>query len=183
MLHSFISASWLRSWMSRSDRSPAINECIQFIKKVKGWHYDDPIPHTTIKPLPSNLKDLLDQHEGHSIGRIKYNGKTYARSTAHVGNSLIRFYPSGDKRSFLVPGQIEYIIEQKEQTILFVRRHLELEISVCDPFRHYPHFQVELYSSNLHDELEIVELDWIFSHFARYKMHSERVAILCLSRA
>ena len=172
--------------MRRPDRSPAIKECIRFIKKVKGWHDDDDddddVFLSAAKPIPSNLRDLLGIHEGQSTARIRYNGETYARSTAHVGNSLIRFYPSGNMQSSLVPGQIEYIIKQRHQTILFIRRHLELEKPVSDPFQYYPHFPVELYSSNLHDELEMVELDWIFSHFARYKMHSERVAILCLSR-
>ena len=63
-----------------------------------------------------------------------------------------------------------------------VQRQLPARQDVVDPFEPYIHFPAKLYSSGMGDALEIVEVDWIMCHFARWQMSSEHVVVLSLSR-
>ena len=54
--------------------------------------------------------------------------------------------------------------------------------SVVDPFKPYPHFPAKLYSSSIHDTLEVVHVDWVLCHFAQWQMSSDHVVILSLSQ-
>ena len=82
-----------------------------------------------------------------------------------------------------LPGIIKYIICKAQNHILFaVQKHLDLPRSTPDPFSPYPHFPAKLYSAALGD-LEIVEVDWVMSHFAQWQTSPELVVIVSLSKA
>ena len=63
-----------------------------------------------------------------------------------------------------------------------VRRQDVVHPSVVYPFKAYPHFPAKLYSSGIQDTLEVVHIDWVLCHFARWQMSSDHVVILSLSR-
>jgi hypothetical protein len=76
-----------------------------------------------------------------------YNGVMYARSSTHVGNSLVYFYPDGDRNSSAIHGSIKHIFKSKSGSFRFtVQRQLLLPSGVTDPFVPYPYFPAKLCS-------------------------------------
>lgn len=49
-----------------------------------------------------------------------------------------------------------------------------------DPFSTYPHFPTKLYWLVILDDLEVVSLSWVTSHFVHWVIGSEYVIILSL---
>ena len=112
---------------------------------------------------------------------LRHHGVIYAISSTHLGNSLILFYPHGDKSKSPIPGCIKFIFEQG-RLVFTVQRQLEAAQGVLDPFEPYPHFSAKLYSSCLSEELEVVHVDWVLCHFVCWQISSEHVVVLSLSR-
>ena len=63
-----------------------------------------------------------------------------------------------------------------------VQRHLDMQAGTIDPFAPYPNFPAELYSTSLDDNLEIVQVDWVTSHFARWQISACHVVAVSLSK-
>ena len=80
-----------------------------------------------------------------------------------------------------VPGLIKYIFQDKGTVFLAVQRQIPLPSGVVDPFRFYPFFPAKLYSSGLLRSLELVELEWLAGHCARWEMPSGHSVILSLT--
>jgi hypothetical protein len=194
MVHSFIKATRLRSWLSRPQCSPAIKECEALFNRVLPGLFDSRINETanedteTYKAasnIPLELLPLLKDKEVHLPARFKQNGVTFARSSTHLGNSFVLFYPNGNKQLSPEPGQIEHIIVElgSPETVTFaIKCHLPLSPETVDPFKAYEHLPMKLYSSQLTDELQIINIDWIFGQFARCSITSSHVVVLSLSR-
>jgi hypothetical protein len=81
-----------------------------------------------------------------------------------------------------VPGCIKYIFEREGKMVFAIQCQLDAHPGIVDPFEPYPHFPAKLYSSNMCDELEIMHVDWIMCHFARWQISSEHVVVLSLSQ-
>ena len=137
---------------------------------------------TTSNTVPMDLHPLLAsfQRQVTICARVRHNGVIFASSKTHIGNSLVQFYPRGD-RSTLVPGSIKYIYQEQGRFVLAIQRQLPAE-DVSDPYAIYPHFPANLYSSSLSQELECVEMDWIYAHYARWKVLATQSVVLSLSR-
>ena len=63
-----------------------------------------------------------------------------------------------------------------------VQHQLKAPQGVLDPFEPYPHFAAKLSSSRLSEELEVVQVDWVLCHFARWQISLEHVVVLSLSQ-
>src|SRR5215470_16304341 len=61
-----------------------------------------------------------------------------------------------------------------------VSSQLLLPDGLLDPFRHYPHFPAKLYSSALSSHLEVVQVDWVTVHFARWQFSQSSAVVLPL---
>jgi hypothetical protein len=132
---------------------------------------------------PRDLQSLVRSPKVGLPARYRHNGVMYARSSTHVGNSLIYFYPDGNRNSSATHGSIKYIFKSKSGSFRFaVQRHLPLPRGVLDPFASYPHFPAKLYSSQLRSALEIVEVDWVIAQCARWKMSPMLAVLLTLYR-
>ena len=191
LLHSFLRAGNLKRWLAKPDCPAVIKECKLLFDKIysqkvpedhsrDGMHIDD--VGTTSNTIPINLRPLLalSQRQIITHARVRHNGVIFATSKTHVGNSLVQFYPQGN-RSTLVPGSIKYIYKEHGKFVLAIQRQLPAD-DVFDPYAVYPHFPAKLYSSSLSQELERVETDWIYAHYARWKVSSTQSVVLSLSR-
>jgi hypothetical protein len=141
----------------------------------------DPLLASEI-PRPRELQ-LLVTGQIHLQARYKHRGVIYSRSSTHLGNSLILFHPDGIETDE-VPGTIKCIFETASQeTYLAVQRHLDAPRSQPDPYNPYPYFPAKLYQSSL-AEMELVKVDWVISHFARWTMpdRPDLVVVLSLSK-
>jgi len=107
----------------------------------------------------------------------------YSRPSTHKGNSLIYFYPDGSFSSPPVPGSIKYIFKTTKTCFTFaVCCQMPLVDGTPDLFRHYPHFPAKLYSTSLSDSLELVQVDWIWCHYACWQCSESHAVVLSLSR-
>ncbi|KAF8833394.1 hypothetical protein BDN67DRAFT_917111, partial [Paxillus ammoniavirescens] len=114
---------------------------------------------------------------------VKHEEVVYSRSSTHVGNSLIMFYPQGCHSLSPVPGIIKYIFGSNGFLTFAVQRQCPLpQGKQHDPFTLYLHFLAKLYSSVVSDGLEIVRLSWAVSHFARLPIVDGHVVVLSLCR-
>ncbi|KIK16134.1 hypothetical protein PISMIDRAFT_113906, partial [Pisolithus microcarpus 441] len=105
----------------------------------------------------------------------------YSRSSTHVGNSLIMFYPQGVRTSLPVPGSIKYIFGSSGKLLFAVQRQSPLPVDAQpDPFAMYPHFPAKLYSSTVLKRLETIHLSWVLCHFARWEVSDGCVIVLSL---
>ena len=87
-----------------------------------------------------------------------------ATSKTHIRNSLVQFYPQGNQL-MLIPGSIKYIYQESSRFVLAIQWQLPSD-NVSGPYSIYPYFPAKLYSSSLSQELEHVEPDWIYAHYA-----------------
>lgn len=134
----------------------------------------------------SNLPVELRELSGRLISmqaRLRVRNVVFATSSAHVGNSLVLFYPNGNRMAKAVPGSIKYIVTIGRSAPRFaVQRQQPVALGVIDPFQPYHDFPAKLYSSQLHSSLDWIDVDWVDCHYARYPMSSQHVAVLSLSR-
>jgi hypothetical protein len=179
MHRSFIRAGRLKSWLTRPGCPPAIQECKRIFDKLVGNAYDTQTEH----PMPPTPPAQLDEESISSpeIARWQHGRIGFARSSTHRGNSQILFYAGGDRHTPPVPGVIKSIQLRGERVVFMANRYLPVADEVVDPFRHYPHMEIKLYSAVLEPD-EFVELDWILAHFASYPFQQDCVAIVSLSR-
>ena len=144
---------------------------------------DEPV--TKPVPIPVDLRLALKNVSKKTVflhARAKLRGVVYARSETHEGNSLVLFYPNGDRSSKPIPGCIKYIYSLDGHHYSFaVRRQLQPG-QVRDAYALYPYFPAEVYSTQFSESLEVVRGDWIFCHYARWQFSSEHVVVLNLSR-
>jgi len=177
MLKSFIRQARLRLWMSRNDNPETICEINRYL--------DTDFPtkdyaHSKIVNFPIELASLLNCALG-SIHAYHRRGKfVFARASTHIGNSLIGYFPQGKVASSPSYGSIQYVFSVKGDFKFAVRPHKSANVAF-DPFAQYPHFPAKLYRSQMGD-LEIVHVDWVIGHFARWKYINDLVVILPLSR-
>lgn len=199
MLQSFTRAGKLRRWLSRPDCPEAVKECKALFDKSYPQNVDtngigdvddematyvlevQKKPQTT----PADLLLLTGSQRVVLHARFKSLGVVYTRSSTHLGNSLICFYPLGDISSPPIPGSIKYIFSSGDEIIFAVQRQLPCVVGdlVVDPYAPYPNFGAKLYQSRLGDLLEKVKVDWISCHFARWNMTPKYAVVLPLSKA
>jgi hypothetical protein len=171
MVNSFIRASRLRSWVERPYCPPAIMECKKLLDKLDFRRNTD-----------SYKDDELDSTEDTSFPAKYRQGKfTYGKSSYHLGNSLIQFYPNGEQNTSPIAGCINSIELAGHDVFFHVHRFLPAH-GMSDPFRHYPYFNMKMYSSNQADETECIPFKWVLSHIALCPFSSDLVVTISLSR-
>jgi hypothetical protein len=186
MLQSFIRGGNLRRWLGRPDCPPAIKECKALFDKAYGKQDDEctdnqPLPGVS-QILPDDLRIATKQQKGVLYAHVKHDDVVYARASTHLGNSLVLFYPAGKTSSSPIPGCIQYIVSWEGNKTFVVRRHESAASGTSDPFAPYPHFPAKIYSSQLAERLEIVRVEWVLGHCARWAISPEHVVILNLGR-
>lgn len=185
MATSFWRVSKLRRWLSNSDRPEVVQICKEYFDKAFSPPSDVHKPTTRISSPPVDVLDdlclLMGRRRATLQAHVHYDGSTYSRSSTHLGNSLVRFYPKGNLMAKPVPGSIKYIFHDQNLLRLAVQRQKPLCESI-DPFRPYSLFPAKLFSSELSETLEMVKLEWLVGHYARWTMPSGHAVVLSLNR-
>ncbi|KIK51853.1 hypothetical protein GYMLUDRAFT_102661, partial [Collybiopsis luxurians FD-317 M1] len=163
----------LRRYLNRQDSPPLI----QTLKKLFNKSFS-----STSKQLAVDHHVQTPSIESYECAHYTYNNVNYSRSQTHLGNSLVLFYSSVIE-SKAVAGSIEKIEIYRGQPFFHIRRQEPLPPSRYDPFRRYPWFFAEAYSSKMSNSpLERIPAFWIVSHAARFNFSNERAVIVNLSR-
>ena len=188
----FLRAANLRRWLSRPNCPNVIRQCKVLFDKLYGEKADgnahlqeislaDDNPPTSV-PTPDDLRALINRSRVILQARYRADGVIYARAQTHVGNSLIMYYPDGDRSLPPIPGSIQYIYSIDGRLRFAVRRYHTPTLSYSDPFRHYADFPARIWATDKMDQLEAVEVGWVLSHFAQYRVSDTDVVVLALSQ-
>ncbi|KAG6862936.1 hypothetical protein C0991_009378, partial [Blastosporella zonata] len=165
ILRSYKKGANIRWWLRRDDCPEPMRQFKVFFDKAFS------------RELPM---DDLRQRVG-EVAHILHDGAHYSRSTTHLGNSLISYYPSQSARA-PVAGSIQKITVNESSAWLTVKRHAPLLPDAYDPFVRYPSFPARVYSSKMLDREDHIPITSVVSHVARYNFSEERAVILTLSR-
>ena len=189
LLNSFIAASRLRRWLSRSDAPVWVRECKAYFDQAFSSRFKDsrvlvdtPCSSIRQQPTPSDLQRLIKLPSIQLHAYATYADVTYARSSTHVGNSLIMYYPNGAVAQGPVAGSIKYIYSQASGIRFAVQRQLLPPVATPNPYRRYPHFPAQIFSTALSENLEEVKLTWILGHYARWAVSEDLCVGLMLQR-
>jgi hypothetical protein len=192
LLQSYLKGAKLRSWLSYPQCPPAVQEFKVLLdhaySDTLGDHHSstDSVDSTELQKgvaVPPDLRPLVNRCTS-LRAHVKLAGVVYSRSSAHFGNFLVMFYPSGNHMSSPVPGSIKYIYEEAGSLIFAVRRQCTLPAdgNNADAYATYPHFPAKLYSSAFSETLESVQIGWIVGHYARWMLEEDIVVVLSLSQ-
>ena len=143
---------------------------------------DDHVNQSASKPTPDDLRALINRDRVTLQARYRADGVIYSRAQTHVGNSLVLYYPHGDRTSSAVPGSIQYIFSVDGSLRFAVRRYNAPKLTYSDPFAQYPDFPARLWAIDGTERLEVVEVAWVLSHFAQYRVSETDVVVLTLSQ-
>ena len=185
MILSYLKAGRLKQWLGRPDCPAFLRECkALFDKAFRTKSEDCPCPTpSSFGPVPQHLKAIIRGPKIALRARYMGDGVVYSRCSTHIGNSLVVFYPGGNRSSSPVPGSIQYIITYTDQDVVFVvQRQGSAAPELDDPYTDYPHFPARIYSNSLSPDLEVVRPDWVLSHYARWPMDKDYALVLTLSR-
>ena len=183
----FIKAAKLKHWLARPDCPEFLKECKIVFDKAFGstWTKSDSeiIAESAFRPVPDALRGIISERRVALRARHKFDNTFFCRSSTHVGNSLVLFYPGGNRSETPVPGSIEYIVAKPNNNIVYVvRQQLPAPPGALDPFRFYPHFPAKIYSRELSKQRQVVQPDSVLSHYARWNFDKDRAVVLTLSR-
>jgi hypothetical protein len=186
LMRTIIRAGNLKRWLRTPECPEILRQCRILFDRAFDIHdnsdVEDEDTASSLVTTPADLRLLINVEKVTLQARLHHGNVIYARSTTHMGNSLIHFYPVGSTSSHAVPGSIVYIFSTPNCPPSFaVRRQLPLSDGTLDPFRHYPHFPAQLYSSSLATNLELVQVDWVMAHFARWQFSESHAVVLSLS--
>ncbi|KIK12697.1 hypothetical protein PISMIDRAFT_51297, partial [Pisolithus microcarpus 441] len=184
VLDSFIQGSKLRHWLGRPDSPAAIKECkLLFDKYISNSEVSisEFVPKRAPKQaVPTELRLLTSRKHLVLHACTNFGGTIFSRHSSHQGNSSIMFYPGGSQSRPPIPGCIKYIFEDNGHTELAVQQQLPVGADAIDAFQHYPYFPACLYSVALGEDLEVVRLEWVMCHCARWNFSEKHVIILPL---
>lgn len=183
-MHVHIKKSKIKQWLSHPECPAFIKQCKNIFDKALGTAGKEKTPaESAFVSTPRNLRSLFPDTTIALLARHVIGELMFSRRSTHIGNSLILYYPGGRKNLPTVPGSIEYIIARKNQPPVFaVHRQLPAPPGSIDPFKPYAHFHASVFSATLSPDLILVQLDWVKSHYGRWKMNDKVVAVLPLAR-
>ncbi|KAJ3859402.1 hypothetical protein EV359DRAFT_68192 [Lentinula novae-zelandiae] len=107
----------------------------------------------------------------------------YSIPSRVFGNSYVCYHQMKDFRKPWVAGQIQYIFEDEGEIKLAIRPSKPLT-GHCDPFAQFvdPGFNCRAVSSQFLDCYDIVKVDLIIGHTARWEIDADFVVVLSLGR-
>ena len=121
MTLSYLKAGRLKQWLGRPDCPAFLRECKALFDKAFRTKSDNPCPAASaFGPVPQHLKAIV--HGTKVALRVTHiiNGIVYSRCSTHIGNSLVMFYPGGDRSLSPVPGSIQHIVTYTTQDVVYV---------------------------------------------------------------
>ena len=187
--NAYIKAGRLRQWLHKPACPEIIKECKNLLEKTTAPKVQDDEEWGEIflhkgrsRATPSDLRPLVGTDEIVLLPSLAIDGVRYSSSSRHLGNSLICFYPNGDRTAALILGSIKYIYRKGGSTFLVIQRQLPRpsDDDRPDPFARYPDFPARLYQAQVSRALEEVRVDWVLCHYARWNASAELAVVLML---
>jgi hypothetical protein len=173
MLQTFTKGANIRWWLSRED-------CPEVIRQFKLF-FDKAFSHSPQEERHTHGAHHERREGMREVAHIQHDGVNFSRATTHLGNSLIRYYPSRTA-SAPVAGSIQKITVNGPDVWLAVKRQAPASSNTYDPFIRYPSFPAQIYSLSMLDHEDHIPIASILCHVARFEFSFNRAVILTLSR-
>jgi hypothetical protein len=142
----------------------------------------DPLDDIT----PSDILRLTRSDDIECFVRVSAPYGFYAISSAiGIGNSFVCFKPVGPVTSDWIAGQIHHIFKQNKKMLMAIRRSTPIYNNFGeDPFSSFWKygFEAKTVSTQFLEKLELVEMERIIAHTARWQVNAKQVVVLNLSR-
>ena len=153
-------------------------DCPEVIRQFKHL-FDKAFSSSRIKSITAN-----DQTSSREMAHHIHSGFRYSRSSTHLGNSLIFYYPS-KKSSESTVGSIKKIYHESTGRVYCeVERQMPLPPTKHDPFRRFPLFPAITYSSRAYTALvDKVYFEDVIAHASRFDFSHDRSVFVNMSRA
>lgn len=164
----------IRRWLRRPD----CPEAVRLLKKL--------FDKCFVSVNGTDDSDEFMERKSTQRAYVAHDGGNLSPFKTHQGNSTIIYRPSPSEPP--VAGQIQSIENvytrdgQNTGVRLHVRPHNPLSKALYDPFLRYPHFNARTYSSTLRKKEDIIGLDDVVAHAARYDYSYGRSVLINLSR-
>lgn len=172
MIKTLVRTANIRRWLHRPD-------CPEAIKQLKVLFDKSFVPANTT-PQTEEFVEMKGTYRAYA----RFDGVNFSGVDTHAGNANIFYRPSPNQTP--VAGQIQRIENKPtpNRTILLlhVRPYKKLPKHLYDPFLRYPHFSATTYSSTLHLTEDVITLEDIISHAARFDYSLGRSVLVNLSR-
>lgn len=193
-MHSSSRGSAFRQWLCREDCPTLLKSVARLLDKASNNDADiemvddieDEMVENEMLEITADMIPGLAISGAHFLSRVQAPRGFYTIPSAlGVGNSYVGFHPNGDRSSEWVAGRIHHIFKDiSGGTKLAIKRSIALTQGVSDPFRAFwaNGFQAKLVSTEFSNELEIVDIDWIRGHSARWELDANLAVILDLSK-
>ncbi|KAJ7089606.1 hypothetical protein C8R44DRAFT_613175 [Mycena epipterygia] len=170
ILNTWIRGANLRRWITRPDCPTVLREFHRLFSLYLGMNLGD-------KPEPEKFSvKTAETRPAH----YDHEGAHYSRSSTHLGNSLVLYVEAVSGKTYA--GSVEEIVVGKEKVEFKVRRQAPLPPGKNDPFKIFPHFPAQTYSSKMSDRVDTIAPGSVIGHVARYEFSDERAVVLNLSR-
>ncbi|KAJ3766154.1 hypothetical protein FB446DRAFT_654216 [Lentinula raphanica] len=145
--------------------------------------------HIISTPPTSELIRLTGTDDIQCFSRIAAPNGNYAIAPsvgkAGVGNSYICYEIPGTHREVdWSAGQIQHIFRQDGRMYMAIKRSKKIPLTTADPFRSFwkDGFCAKMVSLAFSKNLEIVEVDRVIAHTARWELTADHAVVLNLSR-
>ncbi|KAE9392362.1 hypothetical protein BT96DRAFT_830726 [Gymnopus androsaceus JB14] len=172
MIKTLVRTANIRHWLHCPD-------CPEAIKQLKVLFDKSFVPANAT----SQTKEFVEM-KGTRRAYASFDGVNFSGVDTHAGNANIFYRPSPNQTP--VAGQIQWIENKPtpDGTILHlhVQPYERLSKHLYDPFLRYPHFSATTYSSTLSASANIITLDAIVAHAARFDYSLGRSVLVNLSR-
>lgn len=180
----FIRTSNLHRWMSNPQSHPVVQEIYQLFQRT---YTDEANRHAMIISVDG---DPALEHDGQEYpfkpntfpANLTVNGCTYSRSTTHLGNSVVMFFPEGVQTRSAIPASISEIeCRGLGQVLLLVRPFKSAILHTSDPFSAWPHFRASTWSRRL-DQPIAIPFDWIVGQGIVFDLNADNCVVIAISR-
>lgn len=161
----------IRRWLRRPDCPEAVRQLKVMFDKC-------------FKPLNGTVKEDNRPQKGSRRAYAKWDSANFSPSKTHSGNATIIYRPSPAKNP--IGGVIQEIRNVDTTSGFTIEVHVRpfesLPASLYDPFSRYPYLSAKSYSSTLREKADIIALDAIVAHAARFDYTHNRTVLVNLCR-
>ncbi|KAJ4492192.1 hypothetical protein C8J55DRAFT_556633 [Lentinula edodes] len=212
LLRLFFKGALFRCWLMRPDCPDLLKFCKDLLDKAYGYNSiemddnendelgdsgvteimdgkrNDPPPpgHKVISglvQLPLKLAKQTGNIQPRCYSQIPEIKGFYSIPSLVIGNSYVCYYQTKGVQESWLAGQIQYIFEHEGKTNLAIKPSKPCPRD-CDPFAQLLDrgFDCRTVSSQFFDRYDVVTVDAVVGHTARWKIHADCVVVLSLKR-
>lgn len=136
-------------------------------------------------PPPVELTRAAGTHDIQCFSQVAASrGFFNTPSAIAQGNSYIAYKPEGNLKADWVPGRIQHIFSLHGKKKLAIRRSKVSSHHAGDAFARFQNrgFEAKLVSQSFVDKLEIIDIEWVVGHTARWNLCPGLAVVLSLGR-